>query len=231
MRKNSKFKLFTKTKSFSLSLPKKILKFKHSKWKSINLKLFKLMKRSFFFDYSLVSTKLKKWSKKKLFFKNKLFLKREFYQYFDSSLQFKTLKNFMLYNKYNKKLDNIKYLNSRFITLEYKIDNLLTRLKFFSSVYGTKQAINKQHVLVNSVPVKHNYILKKGDIITFSKKPNQIETLISQLHSFFFIPFAEVDFYTSTIVIIKNPTELSNKDLTLFFVKHFNGFQLSNIAK
>lgn len=228
MRRIPKFKILTKTGSIFLSVPKKILKFNHSKWKLLKTKVFKFLKRRCFFNFSLVSTKLKRWEKRKLFFKNKLFLKREFYQLYDSSLKYKNLKKF-LNVKQVKSLDNIKYLSLTLLRVEYKIDNLLTKLKLFSNIYLTRQKINIGDILVNEMNVTHNYVLKKGDIVTFLKKTNPQNILTSQFNSFFFIPFVEVDFYTSTIVVIKSPVELSNQDLSLFFVKHFNSHHISNL--
>ena len=93
MRRIPKFKIFAKSRSILLPVPKKITKFKHSKWKKIKTKCLKINKKRSFFNFLLTgSTNVKYWDKKKLFFKNKLILRKSFYQTFDSSLKYKNLK-------------------------------------------------------------------------------------------------------------------------------------------
>ena len=63
-------------------------------------------------------------------------------------------------------IDNVTYLNMTVLQMYYKIDYMITKLKFFTNIYKARQEICKGNVLVNFSTITHNYILKKGDVIT-----------------------------------------------------------------
>ena len=200
--------------------PQKILKFKHSKWKTYKIKVIKSLKRRFFFNGSLISPKLKQWDRKRLFFKDSLTIKRSLYQLSDTSLKLDNFKT-AFKGKSLSKLDQVPFLNNVLLKSEFNLAILLFKLNFFSNIYEARKHIECGLVLVNENYVSHNYFLKKGDLISFNNlilNFKQIQN--NQIRMAIYIPFIEVDFYTNKIVIIKNLNDLSLEDISLFMCKH-----------
>jgi ribosomal protein S4 len=107
--------------------------------------------------------------------------------------------------------------------LEYRIDVLLWNLKLFTSTYEAIQNINYGNILVNGVIVKSNIFLKKGDIITSTKPVNLISKNFSKKSfSKKFNSMIEIDFYTNSIIIVKDFTETTYLDFTLMFTEYMN---------
>lgn len=222
MRRDPKFKIYVKSKTFLLSCPSKLLKFKHAKWKFYKKILKKRLKRKFFFNVTSISPRLKTFDKKKLFFKKGLKIKRELYQIFDSSIKLQKIKK-LLKNQSGPKFNSLFFLNNSILKFEYNLGILLFRLNIFSNIFASRKFIDNKEVLVNSKPISHNYFVKKGDIISFNTKIINIKNIFEkQIKLPVFLPFIEIDFYTGCIVIVKDLHELSLEDITLFNAKHFD---------
>jgi ribosomal protein S4 len=229
MRKIPKYKIFNKTKIFLINSFKKINKFKRSKWIIYKKTVKKYSKRKNFINFFLSSLKLKIWEKKKKFFKNELQIKRIISQCSDSSVRFKTVKKYFL-KKINKTdYYNLNILKKSFIRLEFRIDILLHRLNFFPSIMESRVFLRNFGILINNKFIKNsNYCVNKGDIISFHVLKYDVKkNLKSQIKISSLYPFVEIDYYTNTIIVIKNLNELGLEDIALFYPKYTD---LSNIC-
>lgn len=113
----------------------------------------------------------------------------------------------------------------------YQIDILLWYLNFFSSVYKTRQLLHSGYLKVNNKPVKSNYTLKKGDVISVDQKFQEQYNLdiLDRLYfeNILFFTFIETDFYTKTITIVKDCEELSLDDCKLLIDQYINIYKLT----
>jgi ribosomal protein S4 len=229
MRRIAKFKIYTKSKNFGIKCPSKILKFKRSKWIYYKSQLKKGFTRRFFFNCLSVSPKLKSWDRRKLFFKNSLLLKRQLFQLFDSSIKLKTLKN-IVKTKTFLKYNSLIFFKKVFLNFEYNMSILLFRLNIFSSVFSARSFIERKLVLVNNLPVSHNYFLKRGDVISFNNTKFFLKNILDKIVSTsVYTPFIEVDMYSGRIIVIKDLKELSIQDASLIMSKPFPSYKLRNI--
>ena len=105
---------------------------------------------------------------------------------------------------------------------EFRVDFLLSRLGFFSTSFQAKQFIDSKKILVNGKIIGGNFFLKKGDVITLS---HFINVNIDQTFKYFsptkkIFSFIEVDYYSNTIIITKNLSDLHLEDMHLLSVNH-----------
>ena len=174
----NKYKIYSKINSifaFSEFPSIRILKFKRSKWKAwkilflkklqiINKKSFqsKRVIKSSFINSSIFKQRFSVFTKLKKTYKIGLNLKNSFYQFFDGGLSIKYLKKQCLLKK--------KIVYNFLIKPYYKLDILLWKLKFFSSIRQAHQNIKSKKVLVNTKIVSNNFFLKKGDVIHITEE-------------------------------------------------------------
>jgi ribosomal protein S4 len=95
-------------------------------------------------------------------------------------------------------------------------------LNFYTSSYQARQAINNKKIWVNNKTVVGNYYVKKGDVI-FLGSSRLLSTVLfkNSLHNFF-LTFVEVDYYTKTLVVLKDLHEISSEDLYLIVSHYFD---------
>lgn len=225
MRFLNKYKLYEKRLSSDWKTPKRVLRFKKPKWQAIKKK-FRIYRYnwidnrkiwivpSYIKHLDIIVSNRKFYAKK--FFRFKQGIKTYVSSLFEKSIKFK---------KPTKAKDRHTVVSSFLIKPFYRIDLLLWYLDFFHSSFETRKYINSGNVLVNEKVVKSNYELKQGDIITVKYD----ESLLSWLNlcnpdmyyrykkTRHFFPFIEYDFYTHTIVVLKDWNELSSSDISLFF--------------
>lgn len=68
--------------------------------------------------------------------------------------------------------------------LELRLDTVIYRAKFAPTVFAARQIVNHGHVLVNDKRVKiASYQVKPGDVITLSKKAQEMALIISSVES------------------------------------------------
>lgn len=211
--KNLNFKSTRFSKNLLLVKPKKKL-----------IKNFRI-KKKFFFNNLILQVFFRRWFKLNRKYSENLRLKRVTSQIFDSSIKNLFFKNELKSNKSN-------FFNKQFCKLLikpiFKINILLTKLLFFTSVHEANKVIQSKKVLLNGrLIVQPNIFLKKGDLITFSRYSETafkklIQTLNSSVFFSFFYNFVEVDHYSKTIVILKDYNSLSNQDINLIYKKYFN---------
>ena len=215
MRLQKKYKKFSKLTHIFKTFPKKILKFHRTKWKKIKELALKNKINLWATKTTLMT---KKWSTYKLKYSRGVELKTFFDCLLDkafSMLFFKKLKN--LNKKCNINSDNAIY----FLKPHYRIDMFLWHLNFFSSSYQARQMIKNTKTIVNGKKVHQNYFLKKDDIIFFDSLIYHTKSIFNllldkTLNNTKILSFAEIDYYTNTVIIFKNYDELTEKNIILF---------------
>ena len=221
----NKYKIYSKINSifaFSEFPSFRILKFKRSKWKNLKLAFLKKKahiskkknyKNKRFIKTSFVNSSIFKqrfsfFTKLKKTYKIGLNLKNSLYQFFDGGLSIKYLKKQCFLKK--------KIVYSFLIKPYYKLDILLWKLKFFSSIRQAHQNIKSKKILVNTKVVNNNFFLKKGDIIhILNKNINLVKNY--GLSTSFILSFCDVDLYSYKVIILKELDTINEKDFTLFF--------------
>jgi len=211
MRFLNKYNSYQKINSFVKYVPNRILKFRRPKWKKLQLIIKqKINFKTAFVNNSVIKLSLKNWEKNKTYYKDGVLLKNSFYSFYDNAIT----------TTYYKKLIN-KTKQFCFTSLFFKvffkplffIDILLWKTNFCSSTYEVRQLLNSKQILVNTKIIQSNYVVKKGDVIII--KPSYIikhlafeKSYMLELFSLFF----EIDYYTNTIIVLKDFTTLSSSD-------------------
>jgi ribosomal protein S4 len=212
----NKYKIFSKTKTIKQFFPFKILKFKKTKWVRVKKNYLKMLKRRKFSNYEKIKIRFSSFKKKRRLFKDALKTKQLMYQIFKDSLNFKLFKKWIIAtaNKGNLKSSVWRLL---FLKIEYKIDIVLWRLYFFSSILEARKAIKQGDVFVNNIKISQNYFLKQGDIIqVFKKSDKQIRAVLAETKkTSSFYSFFEIDYYTRVFIVLKDYKQLSYLDSTL----------------
>jgi hypothetical protein len=186
----------------------------------------------FFFNYKTNKISNKQHIRNKFFFKNTLFSKAAIIKYYYGCFSVKFFKKQILTKIYKQDLANI------FIKPEFRLDILLWRLKFFSSPYLARFAFQKNLITLNKFNNiqksfnKHFFkkILKKGDVISFKSvlKYKYKKNLNSTINSFFLPTVFEFDYYTNTIILLKNLIDLNFKDINSILKEPLNLYQFKN---
>jgi ribosomal 50S subunit-recycling heat shock protein len=192
MRLFKKYKKWLKIKP--QNPPIRILNFKRSKWALLK-KSFKKSYNLNILNYSKTLILFKFWERKRYFLKNLMLIESQHKAYYNFLLQKKFYKN--------KKIKKQKaFINSFFYKNELKLNIFLWKLNIFKSIFEANYYIQRRLIKYNNKDIcLPNKILKEGDIISFEKinlKKNKKMT--TELNNSFF----EIDFYTKSIVIIKD---------------------------
>lgn len=191
---------------------KKLAKLQKSSYKN----QVKFVLNNFFFNFMRVTTKISSWNRLRFNFKETLWMKFSVLKYFNfcfSTAFFKRL--------YLKKKSRIYNLSLTFVKPEYRLDLVLWRLKFFVSPYVARAAIRTSLVKVlakindsHTVSSYSQYFVKGGDLIKINiKNFNFKKNLLHFARSIYLPSFLEVDYYTNTILILKNFKVLTDSDL------------------
>lgn len=157
------------------------------------------------------------------YYKNLLNHKNRLMRYFNTNFSLYFFKKLLLNNKnyeYNIKL--------AFVSLEYGLETLLVRLKFFLSTANVKVNILNNNILVNFKAVHPKSLVKSGDIITFKNHINFLKTYKKYLRHYFHCPFIEADYYSNSIIIIYNLKELNMLYLNSIIRAKLNIFLFKN---
>jgi hypothetical protein len=223
---SKKFELkdsFFKKQKFQ-SPQKKLSSFTNLFLKKSRQKSLKKSKKQNFCNNLIVQVFFKRWFKLSRKYSEKLKLKRLTSQIFDNSI-----KN-SFFKKELKKTQSkifVKQFCKLFIKPLFKINILLTKLSFFSSLYETNQVLQTHKILLNGKPAHSNNFLKKGDLISFNFSSEIFFTKLVSIFkssSFFssFYNFVEVDHYSKTIIILKDYNSLSSEDINLIYKNYLN---------
>lgn len=239
----SKYKNFSKHFLPLSVLPvNKLFKFYKSKWKKVqtnlileykkfnliykfkNKKRFFRKKKSFIKNHSKLNCTSRRWVKYKFFFRNALNLKKKFKLLFGNTFTNWDLKKLFLY-KTKKTYSQV--VQNFLLKPEFKINILLWRLNFFSSCFNVQKNIKKGIILVNKLKIKFNISLVLGNIIEIPKLSLFTFSRILKKIVIFYT-FLEIDYYTNTIIIVKDLKELNSKDFYLLTRNIYNLFSLKN---
>ena len=210
---------FYSTKKFDLKLTVKSLFFY----------LFFTKNKKSCFSYKKL---FRKKSKKKKLISHLFFVKKPF-KFLEKSQKFykNSRVNFLLVSKiwsgkvsfYKLKTKISKYREHNILKFSikpfYQVFALLTSLKFFSSIHQLSNGDNCLNILVNNQVLKKNHLLKRGDIISLKKNyyfSYFIHFLEQKTFDTRIFPFIEYDFETETIVVVKDSTDLSISECSLF---------------
>jgi hypothetical protein len=232
MRIIKKYKIFSKTFFPISSVPSKILKFHRPKWKKVQKLLLKytqqLIKEKkanlIFKNHSILNSTTKRWDRYQQSYRTRLKLKKSIQILFANSVSNWYLKKIFLKKNYLTYKQLIQ--NSLFKT-EYRIDILLWRLHFFNSFFLVKNSIKNKQLFLNNKLINSIAFLKKGDIIQLPKTTklrfNTYNTNSIILHT-----FLELDYYTNTIIIVKDLNSLNQKDFFLLTRSIYNILDLKD---
>jgi ribosomal protein S4 len=215
MRKSSKYKKFNSSGTAIVKkTPLRILKFRRPKWASLQKVLTrKRNKRKVLINPFTTKSTFKSWERVRKYYKRGFQNRNMLCSIYDSSIKFKTLRK-KVFSKSFKRKDVISHY---LVEPQYKLDILLWDLHFFSSVYQARQKISNRQILANGKSIQANILLRKGDVITFKSWDKKNDFFFNKsVKKYFlnekFITFLEVDYYTKTIVILKNFDRLSSED-------------------
>jgi 23S rRNA-/tRNA-specific pseudouridylate synthase len=112
----------------------------------------------------------------------------------------------------------------------FRIEVLLWQLNFFSNSHEVKQVMKSKLIFVNNKYVLENYALKAGDIITISNIENK-KYFFSFAKKSIFYSFVEVDYYTGTIIVLKDPSLLRYKEIAFFYESYTSPKKLQDYVK
>jgi len=225
MRFLNKYKKLVKLDRFAFpQFPLRILKFQRPKWKKFQKQAI-ISKKSacHFINPLILKNSYKQWDKVQNYYKSGIQIKKKVIALFDDSVSIRSIKKAILKNKKT----NREILLSSLVKPEYRADILLSRLNFFSSSFSARQSINEGEILLNGKFFLSNLFLKKGDIVSFksSKALNSssLSTILSRKYvKQNYCPFVEVDFYSKTLVIVKDLEELTLDDFNLLITEYFD---------
>lgn len=188
----------------------------------------------FFFNFTTLRFSSRYHTRRRFFFKTMLQVKASVLKYYFGCFSVKFFKKLKFSSLYNKDLVKL------FVTPELRLDILLWRLKFFKSPHLAKFAFKKKLINVNEFAQYHTalkpfnkYFFKQqlhgGDIITlhstvqYSFKKN----LAAFVSSFFLPTFFEIDYYTNTVILLKD-LNLNLKDLNSILKEPLNFYHFRN---
>lgn len=225
MRKKNKYKIFhtigLKTKFYYT----RVLKFRRPKWLRLQ-KLYLTSIKNKFINILSIKNAYKTWGRVKKYYKKYIETKNLLYSIYDNSINSKIINGSL-----SKTLDKRNQTNFILLKPLFRVDILLWKLNFCRSSYEGKQFINNGDVFINGLCVRSNFVLKKGDVLTF-KVDTEVNTFFSRGITRYglsdtFLTFIEVDFYTKTVIVLKNFQDLSEKDFSLIVNEYLNIKNLS----
>lgn len=217
MRFFNKYKICTR---YVDNFPARILKFKHTKWKKIQ-KRFNIKKKFLSFKNiknSVYKIKNLVWKKYKLAYKNNLKIKYKLKSRYDWLLKISKLK---------LKKNKIIILNNTLLKTEYQLDVLLWKLGFFKNSYQARQFIYNGLISINTkIVYSKQKNLKSGDIIEIKNFQTNLNfSDLKEIKN----SFLEMDYYTSTVIVLKPLKNLSRKDLTCNVKDNISEYEINNL--
>lgn len=237
MRFFNKYKGYQKVSLIFEKFPLRVARFKSTKWKRVQRLLsFKMKrrglkkrktKRRLFFNNFLTKVSTRGWYRVENYYENGRRIQSTVSNMFDKVLSKQFFKKALNLSYKSHLIDKV-YV-STLLKPEFRIDILLWKLSFFRSCYQASQAICERKIKVNFKYVKGNYYLRKGDIITFdsfrqSKCLVMTKIRLDFLFSKRFLTFVEVDYYSNSIVVLKDFDELGLEDFFIL-VKEYHSLK------
>ena len=223
MRLRCKYKGYNHLAQSFAQFPLRILKFKTTKWKKLQKSLSSSSNIKKFNENLSIKVSYKMWDKVSNYYKEGNRLKNIIFYLYDKSVSSSYFKSVL-------KNSSSKIRNMYLFTLlkpTFRLDILLWKANFFSSSYHARQYISNGDVLVNKRSVLGNFFLSKGDVISFSEKFDSLlinpkKLKLKNSIGDFILTFVEIDYYTNTIVVVKNLSELTVYDFYLLLMESYN---------
>ena len=191
---------------------KKLLNFKKQKWEKFNFYLknqSKFSKRrnryyKIFDQYSYYNSKFSNYFSRK--YKYNLQTKQRL-NFFYGGLREKYLRSVYEQSLQKSKSSHVNLNSKNFFIemLEKRLDSVLLRSHFVLSIRNANQLISHGHVFVNGKVVKKkSFLLKQGDIITFSPKIYSLIIFYIASSDLWPIPpkYLEINYRLFTIILI-----------------------------
>jgi hypothetical protein len=215
MRIINKYSLYTKTKEIS-KYPNRILHFKQTKWLFLKKTILKKNFNKVTYNnnnFVKVSTGL--WERMQNTHKNKVLTKRSLLLLFN-------LNRRALRKKNNHHKTLIKSISS-YLELLYHIDYILFLNFFYPSVFAVKESIKQKKILINNKYQNSLNLLKQGDLI----EVKDTQFLLLNMHQKFafsklFNTCHEVDYYSQSIIIIKDIADVTIEDFAISMGNHMD---------
>jgi hypothetical protein len=205
MRLFKKYKSWSKLNTSS-NFPLRVLKFKKIKWKKTRKSLLRVKGKTIFLNHNTITVRTKVWDRAKNYYKNKLLIALSLTQRYDCKLQ---VQESFCYEK--------DFYLRNFLKNEYRVDFIIWSLNFFSSIYEARQHIKNGFLVVNNKVTRSDHlIVSRGDVLVILKKKNKLPQTIKKEFRFSFL---EVDYYTQTIVILKDLKYLNSQDVLYNFTE------------
>jgi len=101
-----------------------------------------------------------------------------------------------------------------------KLEVLLWKAGFFSSVRNIRQELRKKNILVNGKIVTTSVILKRGDIVKVLSKGLIFNSDVAKKG--FLSSFCEVDPYTRTIILLRSAQNFREEDFSFILRERIN---------
>jgi ribosomal protein S4 len=195
------FSLFFKKFKQIFSVKKYRIRKKNLKYRSKKKFKKNTLLNNFYFNFAHVKSKFHSWSNQRWFFKENLLMKSSVTKYFDNGFSLAFFKKQLVKNR--KRAYSI---SSIFARPEFRVDVLLWRLKYFNSIYLAQRGIKTGQIFVNNKCITSNLFLKQGDVlnIRFNTFYSFKNNLAKRFKVVFIPSFVEVDYYSNTVIILKN---------------------------
>lgn len=222
MRRIHKYKTYSRI-NISSKFPKRLLNLKRPKWNSLKKKIkFILLRRT---NYKLVNSDLVLgktfgWKRLRRTYKSRLEFYSSLSARFDQSFKIRRLKSY----KTLVRFDNyVKHLAEGY----FKVTVLLWSTYFFKSSFEAKQQIDFSNIILNNEKAQSNKLLTSGSVVSvINDKFKLRDNLNKYSNNNQIFSFIEVDYYSQSLVLLKNVNEISENDLSLLLV---DSLGLSNL--
>ena len=225
MRKINKYKIFNVVGIKTKMYPTRILKFRRPKWLRLQ-KLYLNSLKSKLVNILLIKNIFKSWERIKKYYKKSLETKNLLNSFYENRITPRYIKKNL-----SKTLIKKNLISNMLLKPLFRVDILLWKLNLSASSYESKQAINSNLVLINGETVKSNFLLKKGDVISFNSELEDKKYFFNFVKKYSlhenFLTFVEIDYYTKTVVILKNFCDLDYQDFSLIVNEYLSIKKLS----
>ena len=198
----------------------KVLKFQHKKWQHFLIYFKNQLKFSKFNKYKVIDQNI-------VFINKKNFLELNYKNYYKKKFIFSKLFNKFFGNLSKKYYYNLNYKIKNFLNikqtviqkLESRLDLILYRSKFVTSIKFAKQFISNGHIFVNNKIIKmHSFILKSGDLVSLNGLINSSIVLADKLLWPAIFNFLVINYKTKQIIFINNFNKLNFSFYSFFYL-------------
>lgn len=138
-------------------------------------------------------------------------------------IQYNNDKRILKYLKAASKKAFVSDSIKKFFRLYYRLDSLLFLGDLSPSTFFSKDALKGKKILLNGLVTKRATFLKKGDFVLIKDQSFNYEILSKRYTELNLYPtFIEVDYYTQSLVLLKNLDETTTEDFSISIGKHLD---------